>query len=170
MSHHLWHVLEMCLHVWAWVLRPSREHVFGPSAACVFRSAVHSSESTKHLIKSFVFCFSPSEFKAGPRFRLWSRGCSCAMEKKRDCFPVRGGGAFWENRGSAYRSQPSKSFKGVLTSPLSKSFHLAQRVTSSRIGEYFTCVFPTAVVQPHCCRAVVRAVLRFMGNVQSRSP
>lgn len=35
--------------------------------------------------------FSPSEFKAGPRFRLWGRGCSCAMEKKKRLFSCWGG-------------------------------------------------------------------------------
>lgn len=35
------------------------------------------------------------------------------QRKNRDCFPVRG--AFGENHGSAYRSQPSKGLEGVLT-------------------------------------------------------
>lgn len=88
--------------------------------------------------------FSPCEFKAGLCFRLWGRGCSCAMEK-RDCFPVRG--AFWENRCSAYRSQPSKGFEGVLTSPLLKSFHPSKRATSAHNQEHLTCQHPTTLLQ-----------------------
>lgn len=86
-----------------------------------------------------------------PCFRLWGRSCSCAMEKKKgDCFPVRG--AFWENRGSAYRSQPSKGFEGALTSPLLKFFHPSKRATSSHIRERFTCRSLTTAVQPHGCK------------------
>lgn len=104
----------------------------------------------------------------------WVLAFGCGVEvalvqwKKRDCFPVRG--AFWENRGSAYRSQPSKGFEGVLTSPLLKSFHPSKRATSSHIHEHFTCLSLTTAVQPHCCKAAVRVMLGFMGNVQSRSP
>lgn len=90
--------------------------------------------------------------------------------KKTDCFPVRG--AFWENRGSAYRSQPSKGFEGLLTSPLLKSFHPSKqgpiRATSSHIQKHLTCFSPTTA-PPHCSKAAVRVVLRSIGNVQSRS-
>lgn len=88
--------------------------------------------------------------------------------KKIDCFPVRG--AFWENRGSAYRSQPSKGFEGVLTSPLLKSFHPSKRATSSHIQGHLTCHSHPTTARPHCCKAAVRVMLRSMGNVQSRSP
>lgn len=70
--------------------------------ACVCPSAARSVskrcaqlwECTKHLIKSFVgffFFFPPSEFKAGPRFRLRGRSCSCAMEKKKETVFLFGG-------------------------------------------------------------------------------
>ena len=110
-----------------------------------------------------------------PASSKWVLAFGCGVEvalvqwkKKRDCFPVRG--AFWENRGSAYRSQPSKAFEGVLTSPLLKSFHPSKRATSSRIQEHLTCLTPTAAAQPHCCDAAVRVMLRSMGNVQSTGP
>ncbi|CAB1443955.1 unnamed protein product [Pleuronectes platessa] len=79
------------------------------------------------------------EFKAGPCFWPWGRVFSCAMEKK-NCFPV--GGAFWENRGSAYRSLPSKGCEGVLTSPLYKPFHPSKRATSARIQEHLARLTP----------------------------
>ena len=34
--------------------------------------------------------FPPCEFKVGPCFRLWGRGCSCAMEKKETVFLLGG--------------------------------------------------------------------------------
>lgn len=89
----------------------------------------------------------------------WVLAFGCGEEvalvqwKKRDCFPVRG--AFWENRGSAYRSQPSKGFEEVLTSPFLKSFHPSKRATSSDVQEHLTCL--TTAVQTHCCKAVVRS-------------
>lgn len=58
--------------------------------------------------------------------------------EKETVFPVRG--AFWENRGSAYRSQPSKGFKGAFTSLLLKSFHASERVTSSHTQKRLTCL------------------------------
>lgn len=80
-----------------------------------------------------VFFFPPLSSK-------WVLAFGCGVEvalvqwkKKRERFPVRG--AFWENRGSAYRSLPSKGFGEVLTSPLLKSFHPSKRATSSHIRE-----------------------------------
>lgn len=93
MSHHLWHVLEICLHVWAWALTSSKAAcVFVHQqcvCVCMFKSDVHNSV---YQALNKIICDSPPlpEFKAAPRFRLWGRGCSCATEKKKDCFPVRG--------------------------------------------------------------------------------
>lgn len=66
-------------------------------------------------------------------------------------------GAFWENHGSAYRSQPSKGFEEVLTSPFLKSFHPSKRATSCDIQEHLTCLSLTTAVQTHRCKAVVRS-------------
>lgn len=89
-------------------------------------------------------------------------------KKKGDCFPVRG--AFWENRGSAYRSQPSKGFEGALTSPLLKFFHPSKRATSSCIRERFTCLSPTTAVQPRGCKSRARGCTRVHGKCSIKEP
>lgn len=104
------------------------------------------------------------------RFLAFSCGVEVALVqwKKRDCFPVRG--AFWENRGSAYRSQPSKGFERALTSPLLKSFHSSKRATSSLIQEHFTCLCPSTSVQPHRREAAVRIFAQVHGKHSVKEP
>lgn len=104
--------------------------------------------------------------------RVLAFGCGVEVAlvqwKKKTVFLL--GGLFGKTAALPTAASPSKGFEKVLTSPLLKSFHPSKRATSSHIQEHLTCLSPTTTVQPHCCKAAVRVMLRSMGNVQSRSP
>lgn len=126
-------------------------------------SVMYATVGVLQALNKIISGFSPCEFKAGCCSGLWARGFSCAMEK-RDLFSCQGG--FW---GKPPHCLPQPAFKElkVLTSPLLKSFHPSERVTSSPTG---TAHLPLTTSPIPTTAAVHRVTFRFMGNVQSQRP
>lgn len=139
-------------------MRTSGQHVFvRQQRVClsVMYATVRVFQALNQMICGF---FSPCEFKAGPCFWLWGRGCSCAMEKKEAIFLL--GGLLGKTAALPTAASLQRALKEC--SPLLKSFPAAKQATSSQ--EHLTCRSPSNLT------AAVRVKLRSMGNVQSRSP
>lgn len=114
MSHKLWHPSQCVF------LCVTCGHIFGNASMCLSVNSVHvcvcvclsvmyATVWVFQALNKMICGFLPPV--SSKRVLAFGCGVEVALvqwKKKRDCFPVRG--AFWENRGSAYRS---RAFKGL---------------------------------------------------------